>query len=151
MSKRVKPDAAQAPAALDAEWRQREAVATTLSAGQKAKMRSAEAVAKRHLASLGGAQPTEAMVLEVLTAIGNEADWPKQTRPNVTNSGKPVPGMCLGLVFGLGGGGAKASLISESYPVRPFALVSSDALSPLVSRLVSWLVGWWKQGVGGSF
>ncbi len=24
--------------------------------------------------------------------------------------------MCLGLVFGLGGGGAKASLISESYP-----------------------------------
>ena len=41
---------------------------------------------------------------------------PKQTRPNVTDTGKPVPGMCLGLVFGLGGGGAKASLISESYP-----------------------------------
>lgn len=56
------------------------------------------------------------MVLEVLLSIGNEADWPKQTRPNVTDSGRPVPGMCLGLVFGLGGGGAKASLISEKYP-----------------------------------
>ena len=119
----------------DDEWTTREAVATTLSASQKANMHAAQEIARKHLATLtaeaaattgkssqkkGGKnaalKPTTAMVLEVLTAVGDTDAWPKQTRPNVTDTGKPVAGMCLGLVFGLGGGGAKASLISESYP-----------------------------------
>lgn len=63
-----------------------------------------------------GFVPTTDQVLEVLLAIGGAKDWPTQKRDNVTDSGKPVPGMCLGLVFALGGGGAKASQVSEMFP-----------------------------------
>jgi hypothetical protein len=127
------PDFAAVPAN---EWSSREAVASTLSSSQKANMHAAQEIARKHLATLATAAamtgkvasgqkkrgklatcaPTTAMVLEALTAVGDTEAWPKQTRPNVTDTGKPVAGMCLGLVFGLGGGGAKASLISECYP-----------------------------------
>jgi hypothetical protein len=117
----------------------REAVATTLSSKQKARMKAAQEIAKRYMKALEGKKsnvskggskkkpksgkgcghslphPTTEMVYEVLAAIGGPKDWPKQMRKNLADA--PVPGMCLGLVFGLGGGGAKASLISESYPL----------------------------------
>jgi hypothetical protein len=108
-----------------------ESVATTLSSNTKKSLQRAQDIAKRHLDALEAASPkksgkktpdylpapTTDMVFEVLAAIGTPAEWPTQTRPNVTVSGGPVPGMCLGLVFALGGGGSKASLVSESFPL----------------------------------
>ena len=44
-------------------------------------------------------------------------EWPTQSRPNVTPNGAPVRGMCLGLVYGLGGQGMKVSKVSESCPL----------------------------------
>jgi len=109
-----------------------EAVATTLTSSQKARMSAAQDIARQHMAALGIAAPskkkkaagasssakvpTADMVFEVLSAIGDADQWPTQKRLNVTDSGMPVPGMCLGLVFALGGLGAKTSLIAESYP-----------------------------------
>jgi hypothetical protein len=87
-------------------------------------MEVVQTLAKKYLASLNGKTPTVEMVFEVLSAIGKEEDWPTQSRPNVTTHGGPVPGMCMGLVFALGGGGAKASLISESYPILAKFIVS---------------------------
>lgn len=52
-------------------------------------------------------------VLTTLREIGTE--WPTQARPNVTDTGKPVPGMCMGLVFALGQG-AQCSHVSEAHP-----------------------------------
>jgi hypothetical protein len=40
--------------------------------------------------------------------------WPTQSRPNI--SSKPVTGMCLGLVYGLGGQGPKNSKLTQMYP-----------------------------------
>ena len=73
--------------------------------------------------------PTTAQVLEVLLAVGPAASWPSQKRDNVTDTGKPVPGMCIGLVFALGGLGAKASQVSEMYPRLATFLVTWTAAS----------------------
>ncbi len=48
--------------------------------------------------------------------------WPTQARPNVTDTGRPVPGMCAGLVFALGQG-ARTSLISTNHPNMTKVLV----------------------------
>ena len=45
-------------------------------------------------------------------------EWPAQERPNVSQTGKAVPGMCLGAVYVLGraaGEGMQASAISQLF------------------------------------
>lgn len=54
---------------------------------------------------------TNDQVYEVLSMIDN---WPTQSRPNI--SSKPVTGMCLGLVYGLGGQGPKNSKLTQAFP-----------------------------------
>ena len=49
--------------------------------------------------------------LSALRELGD--DWPTQARPNVTDTGKPVPGMCLGLVFAMGTGLAVSQMARE--------------------------------------
>ena len=61
-----------------------------------------------------GDVPSNGEVLTMLRLIG-DGNWPTQARPNVTDTGKPVPGMCVGLVFALGQG-AQASHVSECHP-----------------------------------
>ena len=100
---------------LGADWNEediREAKAVALGAKQREKLDAAEAIATAFLKAK--ATPKVDDVLTVLQAIGNNNTWPKQTRPNLADA--PVSGMCVGLVFALGGGGAKVSLISENYP-----------------------------------
>ena len=58
--------------------------------------------------------PTTPEILSMLRLIG-AGNWPTQARPNVTDTGKAVPGMCMGLVFALGQG-AQASHVSECHP-----------------------------------
>ena len=62
------------------------------------------------------AAPTMEQLTSVLLSIG-DSEWPTQSRPNVTPNGAPVRGMCLGLVYGLGGQGMKVSKVSESCPL----------------------------------
>jgi len=57
--------------------------------------------------------PKTPEVLAMLRMLGDK--WPTQQRPNVTDTGKAVPGMCVGLVFALGQG-AMTSLISRHHP-----------------------------------
>ena len=57
---------------------------------------------------------TLAAATEVLLLLGEH--WPTQSRPNVSPTTAPVRGMCLGLVYGLGGQGMKVSKVSESFP-----------------------------------
>ena len=57
--------------------------------------------------------PSGAEVVEMLKLLNGK--WPTQARPNVTDTGRPVPGMCAGLVFALGQG-ARTSLISTNHP-----------------------------------
>lgn len=90
----------------------------SLGKTQMRNLGSAQDLAGQYMSRLakdGRIQPE--MVLDVLTSIGDAADWPKQNRPNVTHDSNPVPGICLGLVYALGGAGAKASLISEQFPL----------------------------------
>jgi hypothetical protein len=61
-----------------------------------------------------GKTPTQDEVTQTLLLLGK--DWPEQVRPNVTPDGKPVNGFVLGLVYGLGGQGMKASKITECFP-----------------------------------
>ena len=56
-------------------------------------------------------------VTELLLML--KGDWPTQSRPNVAPEGSTnggVRGMCLGLVYGLGGQGMKVSKVSEAFP-----------------------------------
>ena len=57
--------------------------------------------------------PSGDEVVEMLKLLNGK--WPTQARPNVTDTGRPVPGMCAGLVFALGQG-ARTSLISTNHP-----------------------------------
>jgi len=91
----------------------KEAKAVALGREQRAGLSRAEVIAEQYLKD-DTRIPTANEVEKVLEAIGSDKDWPKQTRPNLADA--PVSGMCLGLVFGLGGGGAKVSLVSENYP-----------------------------------
>ncbi len=68
-----------------------------------AAMRRAEAKAKAWFAAAKpGDAPDGAAVLSALRELGD--DWPTQARPNVTDTGRPVPGVCLGLVMAQGKG-----------------------------------------------
>ena len=102
-------------------------------------LRRANAAAEKLLAdrkagaeTLDGAQ-LMAKVTELLLMLNGE--WPTQTRPNVapttaTNGG--VRGMCLGLVYGLGGQGMKVSKVSESFPaLTEFVNVAVAASLPV--------------------
>ena len=88
------------------------------NAVQRIAINKAEDRAKEILAGLGkkakGAEPTTQQVLEMLQLMGD--DWPTQTRPNVSRTGKEVPGMCLGVVNVLGGVGMEVSNVSQSRP-----------------------------------
>ena len=64
--------------------------------------------------------PSGAEVVEMLKLLNGK--WPTQARPNVTDTGRPVPGMCAGLVFALGQG-ARTSLISTNHPFMTKFLV----------------------------
>ena len=84
----------------------------------KAALERADAIAKARLSALGGVsggrlgELTMEEVEKLLLTMG--ANWPTQQRPNVTErEDGSVPGMCLGLVHGLGGQGMKVSLIAE--------------------------------------
>ena len=57
--------------------------------------------------------PSGNEVVEMLSLLNGK--WPTQARPNVTDTGRPVPGMCAGLVFALGQG-ARTSLLSTNHP-----------------------------------
>ena len=81
----------------------------------KAALAKVEAFASSWLGEHGPkASPTTQEILFMLRLIG-DGNWPTQARPNVTESGKAVPGMCVGLVFALGQG-AQASHVSECHP-----------------------------------
>ena len=81
----------------------------------KAALAKVEAFASSWLGEHGPkASPTTEEILFMLRLIG-DGNWPTQARPNVTESGKAVPGMCVGLVFALGQG-AQASHVSECHP-----------------------------------
>jgi hypothetical protein len=54
-------------------------------------------------------------VLAILRGIGGDGAWPTQARPNVTDTGKAVPGACFGLVFALGQG-PQCSLATQCFP-----------------------------------
>jgi hypothetical protein len=84
----------------------------------------AEQLSKKLLES--AEPPTQQQVTDVLLSLG-DANWPTQSRPNVTPNGQPVRGMCLGLVYGLGGQGMKVSKVSET----------CGALTELVCRYVA--------------
>lgn len=71
----------------------------------------AEAFARKWLAEKDDVDSET--IVKALREIGN--DWPTQSRPNVTDTGRPVPGLCLGLVFALGQG-AQCSHASEAHP-----------------------------------
>jgi hypothetical protein len=91
--------------------------ACSLGKVQLHNLERAQNVASTYLEQIGdGGKVKTEMVLDVLTAIGAAADWPKQNRPNVTHDAQPAPGICLGLVYAIGGKGAKASLVSEQFP-----------------------------------
>ena len=64
--------------------------------------------------------PSGSEVVEMLKLLNGK--WPTQARPNVTDTGRPVPGMCAGLVFALGQG-ARTSLISTNHPNMTKVLV----------------------------
>jgi len=83
-------------------------------------LKRAEKKAKEFMDSRGGLDSkfTLTHALEVLSLLGADC-WPTQTRPNVVPEGqknKDVRGMCLGLVYGLGGLGMKMSKVSEFAP-----------------------------------
>lgn len=60
-------------------------------------MKAAEAKAEGIMAKLKKNQKiTDKQVMDVLAELGE--DWPTQARPNVSRTGKPVPGFCLGAV-----------------------------------------------------
>ena len=59
------------------------------------------------------AAPAGSEVVTMLRFLNGK--WPTQARPNVTDTGRAVPGMCAGLVFALGQG-ARTSLISSNHP-----------------------------------
>ena len=87
------------------------------SATAGAAMRRAEAKAKAWFAAAKpGDAPDGAAVLATLRALGS--DWPTQARPNVTDTGKPVPGVCLGLVMAQGKGAVTGNARILRAPLR---------------------------------
>lgn len=57
--------------------------------------------------------PTSENITRVLSLIDT---WPTQDRPNVTPTGKPVTGFCLGAVMVLGGKGMHTSVATKLFP-----------------------------------
>ena len=104
-------DAGGAGAAADENWG-----ASTLKALQSVNRRAATLLERDE-------PPTAKEVTELFASIG-DANWPTQNRPNV---GGTVRGMCLGLVYGLGGQGFKVSKVSESF----------GAFTALVTRFIA--------------
>ena len=99
----------------------------TTSTSSRAALAKADAAAakiiKDHAASSDWC-PSHDDVLSVLRLIDK---WPTQARPNVTSTGKSVPGMCLGLVFALGQG------LAVSH--------ASSTLPNVTKLLASWVSG----------
>jgi hypothetical protein len=80
------------------------------SAQVRKELVNAEKIAKGFL----DARQYDAEAVE--TVLSSIKIWPTQARPNVTATGKPVSGMCLGLVNVLGGVGMQVSAISKFCP-----------------------------------
>jgi len=109
MSKRPADNAVEATSKLP----KRESEEHTWTAKVEEGLTRANARAAELLAT-GPEAATVANVTEVLLLIGEH--WPTQSRPNVAPTAAPVRGMCLGLVYGLGGQGMKVSKVSEAFP-----------------------------------
>jgi len=85
------------------------------STKQKELLKRADLAALKMFEELkDGENPTGDLVLKILLMFGD--DWPTQVRPNVSSTGKPVSGMCLGVVNVLGGVGMQVSMISKCFP-----------------------------------
>ena len=116
--------APRSAAAMETETKETDE-ATVSTVSTRDGLNAAEAAARALLAAHGDAWcPSQADVLAVLRKIGTR--WPTQARPNVTDTGKPVPGMCLGLVFAMGTGLAVSQMAREH-----------RALTRMLSRFVA--------------